>query len=60
MLDHAKEINCGACEGLVDWKVLKEAADAAGCEAYIVEREYSAGDRIEELKKDLKRYREVL
>lgn len=60
MLEHAKEINCAACEGLVDWKELKAAADAAGCEAYIVEREYSVGDRIEELKKDLKRYREVL
>ena len=38
MLAHAREINCPACEGLVDWKKLKEAADANGCQAYIVER----------------------
>ncbi len=60
MLDHAKEINCPACEGLVDWKKLKEAADANGCQAYIVEREYSVGDRVEMLTEDIRRYREVI
>lgn len=60
MLDHAKKINCKACEGLVDWAKLKEAADAQGCEAYIVEREYSKGDRVEQLKEDIERYRKVL
>lgn len=60
MLDHAREINCHACEGLVDWAKMKKAADAAGCEGYIVEREYSEGDRIEELRNDIRRYREVL
>lgn len=60
MLDHAKEINCPACEGLVDWKKLKEAADAQGCQGYIVEREYSPNDRIEALTEDLKRYRTVI
>lgn len=27
-------------EGIIDWKTLKEVADAQGCEAYISEREY--------------------
>ena len=58
-LDHARSINCPACEGLVDWAKLKETADAAGVEAYIVEREYSKGDRIEELRNDIRRYREI-
>ena len=60
MLAHTKEINCRACEGLVDWKKLKEAADAAGCCGYIVEREFSEGDRVEELTNDIRRYREVI
>ena len=60
MLAHAREINCPACEGLVDWKKRKEAADANGCQAYIVEREYSVGDRVEMLTEDLRRYREVI
>ena len=60
MLDHARKINCKACEGLVNWAEMKAAADVEGCEAYIVEREYSQGDRIEELKNDIRRYREVL
>ena len=60
MLDHAKEINCPGCQGLVDWKKLKEAADAAGAEYYIVEREYSPNDRIEALKYDLEQYRKVI
>ena len=60
MLDHARKINCPACEGLVDWAALKKAADAVGCQAYIVEREYSPVDRIEALKNDITRYREVI
>ena len=59
MLDHARAINCPACEGLVDWAGLKAAADAAGCEAYIVEREFSKGDRVEQLREDLMRYRNI-
>ena len=60
MLAEAKKINCAACEGLVDWKKMTEAADANGCCAHIVERESDHGDRIEELKNDIKRYREVM
>lgn len=37
----AANINCPAGGGLVDWKALKAAADACGCEAYIVEREHT-------------------
>lgn len=60
-MDHQKKINCAAGEGLVDWKALKETADAQGCAAYIVEREYSyAGTRPECLKADVDRYRELL
>ena len=59
MMKKAKEMNCHACEGLVDWASLKATADAHGCSGYIVEREYSAGDRIEELENDLRRYREI-
>lgn len=60
-MDRQKKINCAAAEGLVDWKALKKAADAQGCAAYIVEREYSyAGTRTECLKADIDRYRELL
>ena len=60
-MDRQKKINCAAGEGLVDWKALKKAADAQGCAAYIVEREYSyAGTRPECLKADIDRYRELL
>ena len=59
-LSYLDRINCAACEGLVDWAVLAEAADENGCEAYIVEREYSEGDRIEALKDDISKYRQVL
>ena len=59
-LSRLDRINCRACEGLVDWARLAEVADANGCEAYIVEREYSEGDRIEALADDIRRYREVL
>lgn len=59
-MDRDKKINCPACEGLVDWKIMTETADANGCCAHIVEREYSKGDRIEELTNDIRRYREVM
>ena len=59
-LSRLDRINCRACAGLVDWARLADAADANGCEAYIVEREYSDGDRIEALTDDIRKYREVL
>ena len=59
-LDRNRKINCHACEGLVDWKTMIETADANGCCGHIVEREYSEGDRIEELTNDIRRYREVM
>lgn len=60
-MDRQKKINCGAGEGLVDWKALKEAADAQGCAAYIVEREYSyQGTRLECLQADIDQYRKQL
>lgn len=59
-LDRDKKINCRACEGLVDWKVMTEAADGNGCLGHIVEREYSEGDRIEALTDDIRRYRKVM
>lgn len=60
-MDKAKKINCRAGEGLVDWKALKKEADAHGCAAYIVEREYSyEGTRLECLKADIDYYRTVV
>lgn len=59
-MERLKKINCPAGKGLVDWAALKKTADACGCEAYIVEREYSEGDRVEALKADLAVYREML
>lgn len=57
----AKEINCPAGEGLVDWKELKAVADAQGCQAYVVERERSyAGSRRECLQADIDYYRTVI
>lgn len=57
-MEELDRINCGAGEGLVDWKALKEAADQNGCQAYIVEREYSvSGNRLNDLKADLEYYR---
>lgn len=57
-MDESKKINCRAGEGLVDWKALKEAADQHGCQAYIVEREYSPeGSRQDCLKADIEYYR---
>jgi len=49
------KINVAAGTGIVDWKAVKEAADAQGCIAYIVEREWSYNvppDRIQCLKED--------
>jgi sugar phosphate isomerase/epimerase len=58
-MEHAKSINCPAGEGLVDWKKLKEVADALGCVAYIVEREHTyAGERLDCLKEDIQYYKE--
>ena len=55
------EINCAAGAGLVDWKALKAVADEQGCEAYIVEREYSyEGTRVECLEKDIETYKKIL
>lgn len=60
-MDRQKKINCAAGAGLVDWKALKEAADAQGCVAYIVEREYSyKGTRLECLQADIDQYRKQL
>ncbi|HIT05892.1 MAG TPA: sugar phosphate isomerase/epimerase [Candidatus Scybalocola faecipullorum] len=59
--EDTKEINCPAGLGLVDWKVLKDAADANGCEAYIVEREHSyEGTRTQCLKADFDYYSQIL
>lgn len=58
-MEYAKSINCPAGEGLVDWKKLKEVADAQGCVAYIVEREHTyAGERLDCLKADIQYYKE--
>ncbi len=55
-----KEINCPAGKGIVDWKALKAVADEQGCEAYVVEREYTyEGTRPECLRQDLNYYRQV-
>ena len=60
-MERAKSINCPAGEGLVDWKALKETADAQGCAAYIVERERSyEGSRPDCLKADIDYYRTVI
>ncbi len=58
MFKKSQEINCAAGEGLVDWKELKKVADACGCEAYIVEREFSySGERLDCLKADIEFYK---
>ena len=58
-LIHVKESSKVIGEGLVDWKALKEVADKHGCQAYIVEREYTPGEgsRLDVLKEDLEYYR---
>lgn len=54
----SQEMNCAAGDGIVDWKELKKVADACGCKAYIVEREYSyAGERLDCLKADIAYYK---
>lgn len=66
LMDSMKEqkaINCPAGKGLVDWAVLKKAADADGCQAYIVERETTPpiySTRLEALKADVDYYKSVL
>jgi sugar phosphate isomerase/epimerase len=60
-MEYAQSINCPAGEGLVDWKKLKEAADAQGCAAYIVERERTyAKERFDCLKEDIEYYKNNL
>ena len=52
--EHAK-IDVPTGTGIVDWKAVKAAADAQGCIAYIVEREWSYNvpqDRVQCLKED--------
>lgn len=61
ILMERNKINCVAGKGLVDWAKLQEAADQHGCQAYIVEREYTPeGTRLEVLAKDLKYYQSVM
>lgn len=48
------QMDCATGEGINDWNAIKAAADAQGCEIYIVEREYTyKGSRIDCLKEDL-------
>lgn len=50
-------LNSPTGRGIVDWKAVKAAADAQGCIAYIVEREWSYNepqDRVQCLKEDFK------
>lgn len=52
--EHLK-INVPTGTGIVDWKAVKAAADAQGCNVYIVEREWSYNnppDRVQCLKED--------
>jgi sugar phosphate isomerase/epimerase len=60
-MEFMKSINCPAGEGIVDWNKLKTAADAQGCQAYIVERELTyANERYDCLKADIEYYRNNL
>jgi sugar phosphate isomerase/epimerase len=60
-MEFMKSINCPAGEGIVDWTKLKEAADAQGCEAYIVERELTyANERYDCLEADIEYYKNNL
>lgn len=55
MLEERMKVNVAAGKGIIDWKAVKAAADAQGCIAYIVEREYSYNepkDRIQCLRED--------
>ncbi len=60
-MEKMQAVNCGACEGLVDWERLKAVADANGAKHYIVEREGNTeATRIDTLAEDIRRYRQVL
>jgi len=55
MMEERGKLNGPTGSGIVDWKAVKAAADAQGCIAYIVEREWSYNvppDRIQCLKED--------
>ena len=56
MFEESGKANVATGKGIVNWKLVKRAADAQGCMAYIVEREWSYNtpkDRIKCLKEDL-------
>ena len=62
-MEEQKKINCPAGKGLVDWAKLQKAADADGCQAYIVEREYTPAPyktRLEVLQADVEYYKSVM
>lgn len=44
MMEERNKINVATGTGIIDWKAVRTAADAQGCIAYIVEREYSYND----------------
>jgi sugar phosphate isomerase/epimerase len=55
MFEEHQKIDVKTGTGIVDWKAVKAAADAQGCIAYIVEREWSYNvpqDRVQCLKED--------
>ncbi|HIS48010.1 MAG TPA: sugar phosphate isomerase/epimerase [Candidatus Scybalocola faecigallinarum] len=48
------KMDCPTGQGINDWNAIKAAADAQGCAAYIVEREYTyKGTRLDCLKEDI-------
>ena len=48
------QMDCPTGQGINDWNKIKAAADAQGCDAYIVEREYTyKGTRMDCLKEDM-------
>lgn len=54
-MEERGKMNVATGSGIVNWKAVKSAADAQGCLAYIVEREWSYNvpqDRIQCLKED--------
>lgn len=59
-MKHDQEINCPAGKGIVNWEKLIPAARANGCEAFIVEREYTYGkERDDCLKEDIAYYKSL-
>lgn len=55
MFEKRLKLNSPTGSGIIDWKAVKATADAQGCIAYIVEREYSYNnppDRVQCLKED--------